>query len=117
MQIWTKRAYDKPGSQDGTRVLVDRIWPRGVSRDEAQIDYWLKEIAPSDDLRKWYGHDTGRWSEFKRSYIDELISRQNAVKQLCELAREGRVTLVFGARDTRHNNATVLKEFLNNGAC
>ena len=113
MQIWLKRAYEKPGRQDGTRVLVDRLWPRGVSKEEAKIDAWLKEIAPSDELRKWYGHDPDRWEEFKRRYYCELNARRNeAVAKLLEMAWKGRVTFVFGAKNERLNNAEALKEYV-----
>jgi uncharacterized protein YeaO (DUF488 family) len=113
MQIWRKRAYEGPGPQDGTRVLVDRLWPRGVSKKEAGIDVWLKDIAPSDGLRKWFAHDPNRWEEFRRRYRGELnTSKQEAVRRLMDLARKGRVTLVFAAKDARYNNAVALKEFL-----
>lgn len=112
MQIWLRRAYDGPGRQDGTRVLVDRIWPRGVRKDEAAIDLWLKDLAPSTELRRWFGHDPARWDEFRRRYHRELQGRPEALEQLRALARQGRVTLVYGARDQRHNNAVALKEYL-----
>ena len=114
MQIWLKRAYEEPGERDGTRILVDGIWPRGVSKEDLKIDLWLKEIAPSKDLRKWFGHDPEKWNEFRRRYFAELEERGEAVDVLLSKAREGRVTLVFGARDERHNNAVALKEYLEN---
>ena len=113
MQIRLKRAYEKPGPQDGTRVLVDRLWPRGISKDEAGIDVWLKEIAPSNGLRKWFGHDPDKWEEFKRRYYCELNTHGNeAVTKLAEIARKGRVTLVFAAKNESFNNAQALKEYV-----
>ena len=113
MQIWLKRAYEKPGPQDGTRVLVDRLWPKGISKEEAKIDVWLKDIAPSNELRKWYGHDPDKWEEFKRRYYCELNAHGNeAVAKLLEMTRKGRVTLVFGAKNERLNNAEALKEYI-----
>jgi uncharacterized protein YeaO (DUF488 family) len=113
MQIWLKRAYEEPGPQDGTRVLVDRLWPRGVSKDQADIDLWLKEVAPSDRLRKWFGHDPGKWKAFKKRYYRELDDPDNgATNKLAEMARQGRVTLVFSAKNERRNNAAALKEYM-----
>lgn len=112
MQIWLKRAYEKPGDNDGTRILVDRVWPRGVSKEDLKIDLWLKEIAPSRELRQWFGHDPEKWDEFKRRYFAELEDRREAVDEVLSKAGEGRVTLVFGTRDERHNNAAALKEYL-----
>ena len=112
MQIRLKRAYEKPGSQDGCRILVDRVWPRGVSKEDAKIDLWLKEIAPSGELRRWFGHDPEKWTEFKKRYAAELKERPEAVDELRRRADQGRLTLVFGARDEKHNNAVALKEFL-----
>ena len=114
MQIWLKRAYQPPGEQDGTRVLVDRIWPRGISKQQANIHFWLKDIAPSDQLRKWYGHDQERWDSFRDRYFSELESKQEPLTQLCKLTSQGRVTLIFGTRDETHNNAVALKEYLQN---
>jgi uncharacterized protein YeaO (DUF488 family) len=107
-----KRAYEPPSSRDGMRVLVDRMWPRGLSKRNAHIDLWLKDIAPSTALRQWFGHDSARWSEFRRRYRAELVRNPAPLEQLCELARAGRLTLVFGARDERHNQAVVLKGLL-----
>lgn len=112
MQIWLKRAYDQPGPQDGTRVLVDRLWPRGVKKKDAHIDVWLKDIAPSDDLRKWFGHDPDKWDEFKKRYAGELKANEDAVKELRDLVEQGRVTLIYGAKDERYNNAVVLKQYM-----
>lgn len=116
MQIWLKRAYEKAGPRDGCRILVDRIWPRGVRRDEAKIDLWLKEIAPTDELRRWFNHDSEKWAEFKRRYSAELNERPEAVEELRRHAEKGRVTLVFGARDEERNNAAALKEYLERSA-
>jgi len=112
MQIRLKRAYESQGRQDGTRVLVDRIWPRGVKKADAKIDHWLRDLAPSTELRKWYGHDPQRWPEFRERYFRELKANPEPVRRLRELAAGGRVTLVYAARDERHNNAVALKEFL-----
>ncbi len=110
--IKLKRAYEPPEKADGLRVLVDRLWPRGVSKTSARVDLWLKEIAPSDALRKWFGHDPVKWSEFRKRYTRELASHPQAVAQLKQFAAKGVVTLVYGAKDERHNNAVALKEYL-----
>lgn len=112
MTIRTKRVYDAVSADDGTRVLVDRIWPRGMRKADAAIDHWLKEVAPSTSLRKWFGHDPTRFEEFAGAYRDELDARPEAVGPLVELARGGDVTLVHGARDREHNHARVLAEYL-----
>ena len=107
-----KRAYEQPSPEDGTRVLVDRLWPRGVSKAEAAIDHWAKEIAPSPELRKWFGHDPGRWQEFRRRYRREIDGHSEELGRLRDLVRRGTVTLVFAARDEEHNDAVVLREVL-----
>ena len=113
MEMWLKRVYEDPAPQDGTRILVDRLWPRGISKKEADIDLWLKEIAPSDKLRKWFDHDPGKWEIFKRRYYRELDDPDNkTAAELSEIAGQGRVTLVFSARDERRNNAAALKEYM-----
>lgn len=112
MTIRMRRVYDPPGHDDGCRVLVDRIWPRGVSKEAARIDAWLKEIAPSDGLRKWFGHDPEKWSEFRRRYFAELEEKEVLVAELVGMAQGERLTLVFGAKDGEHNNAVALKEYL-----
>jgi uncharacterized protein YeaO (DUF488 family) len=112
MEIELKRAYDPPAPGDGRRVLVDRVWPRGITRDDLQIAAWLKELAPSAGLRKWFGHDPGKWEAFKERYAQELEERPEALAQLVRMAKAGRLTLVFGARDTEHNNAVALKDYL-----
>ncbi len=111
-RIWLRRAYDPPTRNDGYRVLVDRIWPRGVSRDDAAIDHWAREMAPSDDLRRWFNHDPGRWDEFQRRYRAELEAHDDALDTLVDRVGQGRVTLVYGARDQRHNNAVVLRDVI-----
>ncbi len=97
MPIWLKRAYEKPWRIDGFRVLVDRMWPRGISKEVLLLDTWLKEIAPSSELRKWFEHDPEKWEEFKRRYSTELDSRKKLVEELLDKVRSGRVTLVFAA--------------------
>lgn len=110
--ITIKRAYDPPLRSDGTRVLVDRLWPRGVSKDDLKLDMWLKEVAPSPALRKWFSHDPQRWEEFQRRYIDELKHNADAWKPIAERAHGHHITLVFGSKDLEHNNAVVLQNFL-----
>lgn len=112
MQIWLKRAYEEPDKNDGFRVLVDRIWPRGISKEELKLDTWLKEVSPSGDLRKWFGHDSQKWDEFKRRYFAELKERKDPVEELRDKIKQGRVTLVYAAHDEEHNNAVALKEYL-----
>jgi uncharacterized protein YeaO (DUF488 family) len=112
MSIEVKRAYEPPARSDGYRVLVDRIWPRGITKDDLKVDAWLKDVAPSTAHRKWFGHDPKKWDEFRRRYARELEPHAAALEQLVEHARAGRVTLVFGAKDTDHNNAVALKEHL-----
>ncbi len=109
--IRIKHAYWPPGD-DGTRVLVDRLWPRGLDKSKARIDLWLKDLAPSTALRSWFAHDPAKWEEFRRRYRDELRSNEGALSPLRELMRKERVTLIFGAKDEQHNNALVLKEYL-----
>ena len=112
MAIRLKRIYDKTIVADGSRVLVDRVWPRGVRKADAGINLWLKEIAPSTLLRKWFGHDPEKWPEFKRRYFRELDKNEAAVERLSQMAQKGSVTLVFGARNEKYNNAVALKEYL-----
>lgn len=107
-----KRAYAAPAATDGARVLVDRLWPRGVSRERAALDEWMKEIAPSDALRRWFGHDPARWDEFRRRYAEELRARDGLVEALRARARLGPLTLVYGARDEAHNDAVVLRDVI-----
>ena len=111
MTVALKRAYEAPADTDGTRVLVDRLWPRGVPKARARIDVWLKDVAPSTQLRKWFGHDPDKWTEFQRRYRAELKGSE-ALAELRKLAREGHVTLVYGAKDEEHNDAVVLAKLL-----
>jgi uncharacterized protein YeaO (DUF488 family) len=105
-----KRAYDPAGPDDGMRILVDRLWPRGLSREEARVDQWLKGVAPSTELRRWFGHDPAKWPEFRNRYMAEL-AHNPALEELRGLVHHNRhVTLLFGARDTEHNNAVVLRD-------
>ncbi|MFB6084857.1 DUF488 domain-containing protein [Haloarcula rubripromontorii] len=112
MPVRTKRIYEDPDPEDGTRVLVDRLWPRGVSKEEAQLDDWMQEVAPSDDLREWFDHDSDRWDEFSERYRDELDDRAEQVDRLLESARSGTLTLLYAAADEEHNNAVVLADYL-----
>lgn len=113
MDISLKRAYQAADSSDGLRVLVDRLWPRGISKEHARIDLWFKEIAPSSELRKWFGHDPARWDEFKTRYRTELDANPDTVKELkAAMAGHAKVTLVYGAKDEAHNDAVVLLEYL-----
>jgi len=111
-EVQVKRAYERPSKHDGIRVLVDRLWPRGLSRAHASIDLWLKDIAPSVGLRRWFRHQPERWSEFVRRYSEELDGKPASVAALVGAARCGRVTLLFGARDQRRNNAVALHRYL-----
>lgn len=113
--LMVKRIYEPPAADDGQRVLVDRIWPRGVSKEHAALALWLKEIAPSDELRKWFGHEPARWAEFRKRYRVELDGNEEAVTQLHGLLRKGKVTLLYGAHDEAHNNAMALAEYLRAG--
>ncbi len=112
MKIGLKRVYDIPSKSDGCRVLVDRLWPRGLSKKTARIDYWIKDVAPSTPLRKWFAHDPEKWGEFKKRYFKELAKSPEAISQLRRLIRKGGITLVFGAKDERYNNAVALKQYL-----
>jgi uncharacterized protein YeaO (DUF488 family) len=107
-----KRAYEPPAVDDGTRVLIDRLWPRGVSKKDAALDQWMKDIAPSTELRTWFGHDPARWEEFRRRYAEEVRQNGDLLARLRSLARQGRVTLVYSAHDEMHNDAVVLRELL-----
>jgi uncharacterized protein YeaO (DUF488 family) len=115
VDVQLKRAYDPPEDADGRRVLIDRIWPRGVSREQARLDGWARELAPSGALRTWFGHDPARFAEFRRRYLIELLAHEPEVRALRRLARHGTLTLVYGARDTEHNDAVVLAELLRRG--
>lgn len=112
--IQIKRAYDPPAKSDGHRVLVDRVWPRGRKKEELRSEAWLKELAPSSELRRWFGHDPARWTEFQKRYRRELRRKRQRelLHELAERAAKSRVTLVYGARDDQHNNAVVLREVI-----
>ena len=112
MRIAIKRAYEQPSPDDGFRILVDRLWPRGLSKKDAHIDLWLKDIAPSAELRKWFAHDPAKWAEFQRRYRAELKRKQQLLDTIKAQARKTRVTLIYGAKDEEHNDAVVLLEKL-----
>jgi uncharacterized protein YeaO (DUF488 family) len=115
MNIKIKRVYEPPDKDDGTRILVDRLWPRGLTKEKADVDLWLKEIAPSTELRKWFGHDLAKWKRFRGRYLTEIRHNDDLVKLFdCE-ASDGPITLVYAARDEKHNEALVLKQFLEGG--
>ncbi len=110
MSIKIKRVYAEPNHEDGKRILVDRLWPRGLAKEKASVDLWLKDIAPSTELRKWFGHDPGKWDEFKKRYLSELKENSEAIQTLRDELKKGKVTLVYGAKDEEHNDAVVLQE-------
>lgn len=112
MNLHVKRIYDPPAAEDGVRILVDRLWPRGLSREKARVDLWLKEIAPSTELRQWFDHDPQKWETFKQRYLQELDGHPDALAQLLEAIGAGPATLLFGARETRFNDAVTLREFI-----
>lgn len=111
-EILLKRAYDAPHPDDGVRILVERLWPRGVSRERAAFDHWCKDISPSPELRKWYGHAPEKWPEFQERYRAELDGNTTALAEIREICADGRVTFVFAAKDEVRNSATVLREYL-----
>ena len=110
MTVKIKRVYEKPAKEDGIRILVDRLWPRGLTKRKASVDLWLKNIAPSTELRKWFGHDPAKWKEFRKRYHQELKKNKEQVSLLKNEMKKGIVTLVYGAKDEVHNEALVLKE-------
>lgn len=110
--IRVKRIYDPPAKGDGLRILVDRVWPRGMSKEKAAVDLWLKHVAPSTELRKWFGHEPERWPEFKRRYQIELSKHADTLNEIRSRGRKGAITLLFAAKDTAHNNAVALLEYL-----
>ncbi|NUO71424.1 MAG: DUF488 domain-containing protein [Frateuria sp.] len=112
MSLAVKRVYEPPSPKDGCRVLVDRLWPRGLKKEDAALDLWVKEVGPSRELRQWFGHEPTRWEGFRHRYAGELDATPDAWHALAEKARRGRVTLLFGARDEEHNNAVALKAYL-----
>jgi uncharacterized protein YeaO (DUF488 family) len=114
--IRVKRVYDAPSRSDGCRILVDRLWPRGQSKEKAHIDLWLKEIGPSTELRHWFGHDESRWRSFKERYFRELKEKEDLVCEIHSREKRGTVTLLYSARDEKDNNAVALKEYIERGA-
>lgn len=112
MQLHIKRVYEPPGEGDGKRVLVDRVWPRGIGKDRAALDLWLKDIAPSTELRKWFGHEPSRWKAFQRRYRAELDANDAAVEHLLDLVEDRPVTLLYSAHDTEHNQARALADYI-----
>ena len=112
MNIQVKRVYDPPGASDGTRILVDRLWPRGLSKASVKLDEWMKEIAPSNELRQWFGHDESKWEEFQKRYFKELDNHSDLIEQLLQKSHTGKLTLLFAAKDEEHNNAVALKKYL-----
>ena len=112
MNIQIKRVYADAAAGDGKRILIDRLWPRGLTKEEAKIDLWLKDLAPSGELREWFGHDPEKWVEFQKRYTKELEANDAAVSQLRGELKAGQATLLYGAKDEEHNNAVVLKDFL-----
>jgi uncharacterized protein YeaO (DUF488 family) len=113
VMIRIKRIYEEVAGKDGFRILVDRLWPRGIKKETAEIDLWLKEVAPSNELRKWFSHDPGKWEEFKKKYAKELLAKRELLKKIRRIEKEkGTVTLLYSARDVEHNNAVALKAVL-----
>jgi len=112
MPIQLKRVYEKASAEDGKRILVERLWPRGLKKEDAHVDEWLRDLAPSNELRKWYGHDPAKWSQFKEKYWKELAEKQDIVSQLARECREKKVTFVFAAKEQQYNNAAALKEYI-----
>jgi len=113
--IKLKRAYEKHGRDDGHRILVERLWPRGLTKRQAKIDLWLKDVAPSTELRRWFGHDPDKWNEFRQRYQKELKQKDQLIKLLKRKAKAGTITLIYAARDEEHNGALVLQRFLQKG--
>lgn len=110
--IRLKRVYETPEKSDGKRILVDRLWPRGISKEKGEIDGWLKDVAPSNELRTWFNHDPKKWEDFKKKYKEELKEKKELIDQLREQAKQQTITLLYGAKDTEHNQAIVLLEVL-----
>jgi uncharacterized protein YeaO (DUF488 family) len=115
MSLTIKRIYEPAAPKDGFRILIDRIWPRGLSKASASVDLWLKTLAPSTELRQWFGHDPEKWVQFRQRYFAELDGQTEAVDQVLKMAKRRRVTLLYGAKDTLHNNAVALMEYLDRG--
>ena len=112
MKLNVKRVYLPAAKKDGLRILVDRLWPRGISKEKSKVDLWLKEIAPSNELRKWYNHEPGKWEHFKEKYFKELSSNPELLKLLIEKAAKGTVTLLYSSKEERFNNAVALREYI-----
>jgi len=112
MNITIKRVYEKSTKEDGKRILIDRLWPRGLTKEKADIGLWLKDIAPSTELRQWFGHDVAKWQEFKKRYVVEIEKNNQALSELEGELKRGKATLVYAAKDEEHNDAVVLKEYL-----
>lgn len=112
MAVRLKRAYEQPEPSDGYRVLIDRLWPRGLTKEQAQLDEWARDLGPSTELRRWFGHDPAKFAEFRRRYSGELTAQEEKLGELRRRARAGTLTLVYSARDTEHNDAVVLAELL-----
>lgn len=112
MSLRIRRVYEPPQDGDGKRILIDRLWPRGISKNDAQVDVWMKDVAPSAELRRWFGHDPKKWDEFRRRYQEELKRNAKAVEELKEQIGQSTATLLYGARDIEHNNAIVLMDFI-----
>ncbi len=110
--IIIKRVYGPPSRDDGKRILIDRLWPRGLKKEAAHVEEWMKDVAPSSDLRKWFGHDPEKWAEFKRRFFKELQGKQELTERIADLAKKSRVTLLFGSKEERFNNASALKEYI-----
>jgi len=110
--IRIKRVYEEPDGEDGTRILVDRLWPRGLTKEKAKVDLWLKDVAPSTELRKWFAHDPAKWAEFRSRYLEELKGNKEQLSLLRQEAAKGAVTLVYGAKDQQHNEAVILQRLL-----
>ena len=112
MAINVKRIYDKVSSEDGIRILVDRLWPRGISKKDASVDFWIKDIAPSNELRKWFNHDPEKWQEFRSRYFQELNKRSQLIEEILSHEKKVTLTLVFSAKEEKYNNAVALREYL-----
>ncbi len=112
MTIFLKRAYEDPADSDGKRILVERLWPRGIKKEKAKFDEWLKDIAPSPELRKWYSHDASKWTEFKKRYWKELDNKKELISKLTKEAKQDKITFVFGSKEEKLNSAAALKEYL-----
>jgi len=111
-EIKIKRVYEQPQAQDGTRIIVDRLWPRGLSKEKAKIDFWMKDAAPSNELRKWYGHEPAKWEEFKKRYFAELDGQADEVTRLASISKKGRTTFLYSSKEEKINNAQALKLYM-----